>query len=213
MAAVDFFDTRYPNKLIYADRKWEVAFLGGSPVFRKDSYLDFDAMINFFAKAYSTSDGMVFAMPGKGSQYLVALRDADGDLLTGGASYRLRVPANVPTANYWSVVIYDADTRSLLDNGQPFPSVASNTNLKPNADGSADLYFGPTAPKGRQRQLDQDRPRTRMVRRHASLCPHAGVLRQDVEARRHREGEVSRERAHKGRNHEGADHGFPGTEH
>jgi hypothetical protein len=147
MAAVDFFDTRYPNKLIYADRKWEVAFLGGSPVFRKDSYLDFDAMINFFAKAYSTSDGMVLAMPGKGSQYLVALRDADGDLLTGGASYRLRVPANVPTANYWSVVIYDADTRSLLDNGQPFPSVASNTNLKPNADGSADLYFGPTAPK------------------------------------------------------------------
>ena len=147
MAAVDFFDARYPNKLIYADRKWEVAFLGGSPVFRKDSYLDFDAMINFFAKAYSTSDGMVLAMPGKGSQYLVALRDADGDLLSGGLSYRLRVPANVPAANYWSVVIYDADTRSLLDNGQPFPSVASNTNLKPNADGSADLYFGPTAPK------------------------------------------------------------------
>jgi hypothetical protein len=45
------------------------------------------------------------------------------------------------------VVIYDADTRSLLDNGQPFPSVASNNNLKSNADGSADLYFGPTAPK------------------------------------------------------------------
>jgi hypothetical protein len=52
MAAVDFFDTRYPNKLVYADRNWEVTFLGGSPVFRKDSYLDFDAMINFFAKAY-----------------------------------------------------------------------------------------------------------------------------------------------------------------
>src|SRR5271168_3027415 len=147
MAAVDSYDSRYPNKLIYSDRRWEVVFLGGSPVFRKDSYLDFDAMINFFAKAYSTSDGMVLPMPGKGSQYLVALRDADGDLLSGGTSYRLRVPANVPAANYWSMVIYDADTRSLLNNGQPFPSVASNSNLKPNADGSADLYFGPTAPK------------------------------------------------------------------
>jgi hypothetical protein len=57
------------------------------------------------------------------------------------------VPANVPAANYWSVVLYDADTRSLLDNGQPFPSIASNSNLKPNADGSSDIYFGPTAPK------------------------------------------------------------------
>jgi hypothetical protein len=90
---------------------------------------------------------MVIAMPGKGSQYLVGLRDADGDLLSGDTSYRVHIPANVPAANYWSVVLYDADTRSLLDNGQPFPSVASNSNLKPNADGSADLYFGPTAPK------------------------------------------------------------------
>jgi len=52
----------------------------------------------------------------------------------------------VSAANYWSVVLYDADTRSLLDNGQPFPSIASNSNLKPNADGSSDIWFGPTAP-------------------------------------------------------------------
>jgi hypothetical protein len=43
-------------------------------------------------------------------------------------------------------VLYDTDTRALLDNGQPFPSIASNSNLKPNPDGSADIYFGPTAP-------------------------------------------------------------------
>jgi hypothetical protein len=119
MAAVDSYDSRYPNKLIYPDRKWEVVFLGGSPVFRKDSYLDFDALINFFHKAYSTSAAMVLAMPAKGSH----------------------------AANYWSVVLYDADTRSLLDNGQPFPSIASNSNLKPNADGSSDIWFGPTAPR------------------------------------------------------------------
>ena len=77
----------------------------------------------------------------------MGLRDADGDYLSGGTSYHLHVPANVPAANYWSVVLYDADTRSLLDNGQPFPSIASNSNLKPNADGSSDIWFGPTAPK------------------------------------------------------------------
>src|SRR5271166_1888631 len=41
MAAVVDYDSRYPDKLIYPDRKWEVGFLGGSPVFQKDSYLDF----------------------------------------------------------------------------------------------------------------------------------------------------------------------------
>jgi len=147
MAAVESYDSRYPNKLVYPDRKWEVVFLGGSPVFRQDSYLDLDAMIFFFHKAYSTSPGMVIAMPGKGSQYIFGYRDADGDFLSGSKNYRVHVPANVPAANYWSFVAYDADTRSLLDNGEPFPSIASNSNLKPNADGSADIYFGPTAPK------------------------------------------------------------------
>jgi hypothetical protein len=104
MAAVDDYDTRYPNKLIYPDRKWEVAFLGGSPEFRKDGYLNFDAMLSYFHKAFATSAAMVLEMPGKGSQYLVGLRDADGDYLSGSTSYHLHVPANVPAANYWSVV-------------------------------------------------------------------------------------------------------------
>ncbi|MFV0932759.1 DUF1254 domain-containing protein [Pseudomonas jessenii] len=147
MATVESYDSRHPNKLIYPDRKWEPAFLDGSPVFRKDSYLDLDAMISFFHKAFSTSNGMVVKMPGKGAQYLFSPRDADGNYLSGGTSYRLHVPANVPAANFWSVVLYDADTRSLLDNGQPFPSIASNSNLKLNADGSADIWFGPTPPK------------------------------------------------------------------
>jgi len=86
-------------------------------------------------------------MPGKGSQYLIGIRDADGNFLSGENSYHLHMPPEVPAANYWSVVLYDADTRALLDNGEPFPSIASNTNLNPSPDGSADIYFGPEAPK------------------------------------------------------------------
>jgi hypothetical protein len=147
MAASASFDTHDPNKVFYPDRKWEIGFQGGTTVFRQASYLDLDAMIYFFHKAYSTSPAMVVAMPGKGAQYQVGMRDADGDLFYGDKSYRLRIPANVPVANYWSVALYDADTRSLLDNGEPFPSIASNSNLKPNADGSSDIWFGPTTPK------------------------------------------------------------------
>lgn len=136
-----------PDTRIYPDRMWQRMFASDNPLFNGPTYLDWDARIHFFQDAYATSPAMVVAMPGAGSQYLGGLTDADGDYLDGGKAYHVHVPAGVPVENYWSYVLYDAQTRSLLDNGQPFPSIASNTNLKLNADGSADLYFGPEAPK------------------------------------------------------------------
>lgn len=146
MASAIAFDMR-PAPLIYKDRRWEQIFVGGSPVFEKDTYYNLDASISFFHKAYSTSNAMVLAMPGKGSQYLLGQKDKDGNLLKGESSYRIHLPANVPAANYWSVVLYDADTRTLLNNGMPFPSVASNQKVTFNKDGSADIYLGPEQPK------------------------------------------------------------------
>ena len=140
-------DYEYPDVRIYEDRMWEQVFIGGSPVFEQDTYLDVDARIAFFHKAYSTSNAMVIAMPGRGSQYLVGYRDADGDFLVGDRSYHLHFPPNTPAANYWSVVLYDADTRGLLNNGEPFPSLASNQEVQMNDDGSVDMYFGPTPPR------------------------------------------------------------------
>ncbi len=144
-ATVDY--EYYPDNKVYADRTWEQVFIGGSPVFEKDTYRNLDALIAFFHKAYSTSKAMVIAMPGKGSQYLFGVRDGDGDFLMGENTYHLHFPPNAPAANYWSVVLYDADSRGLLNNGEPFPSIASNTNVKLNEDGSADMVFSPTAPK------------------------------------------------------------------
>lgn len=89
---------------------------------------------------------MFLAMPGKGSQYAGAFFDADGDRPLGERSYTLHLPADVPAANYWSLVVYDAETRCLLDNGDGFASIASNQNLTLNDDGSADLHFGPQPP-------------------------------------------------------------------
>ena len=96
--------------------------------------------------ALRVANAMVIAMPGRGAQYLMGARDADDNFLMGENTYSVHFPPNAPAANYWSVVLYDADTRGLLDNGEPFPSIASNTGVQLNADGSADLYFGPQAP-------------------------------------------------------------------
>ncbi len=146
MAATISYDFR-PKPKIYGNRNWEQIFIGGSPVFETDTYHNQDASIAFFHKCYSTSKAMVIAMPGKGSQYLLGSRDSNGELLKGEHSYRIHMPPDVPAANYWSVVLYDSDTRALMDNGMPFPSIASNQKVTYNEDGSADVYLGPEKPK------------------------------------------------------------------
>ncbi|MNL60962.1 hypothetical protein D3C87_1848230 [compost metagenome] len=45
------------------------------------------------------------------------------------------------------MVVYDALSRSELQNGQPFPSVSQYTKPLVNADGSIDIAFGPDKPK------------------------------------------------------------------
>jgi hypothetical protein len=45
------------------------------------------------------------------------------------------------------VVLYDPQTRSELQNSQPFPSKDNKRDaLVANVDGSIELYFGPAAP-------------------------------------------------------------------
>ncbi|MDO9714091.1 DUF1254 domain-containing protein [Paracraurococcus lichenis] len=85
---------------------------------------------------------------GEGQFYLVALRDKAGQPLDGGGIYRLTVPARAPVRLYWSVTAYDRATHALI-RGLDWSSRASNTPaLRANADGSTDIFFGPTAPEG-----------------------------------------------------------------
>jgi hypothetical protein len=91
---------------------------------------------------------MILKDPGTGSQYLSAFQDKAGDWLDGAKSYRLRVPSNVPAKLFWSVTVYDSDTRSMVQTDTNIAARSSYDKLKTNADGSVDLYFGPSAPKG-----------------------------------------------------------------
>jgi len=61
--------------------------------------------------------------------------------------------------NFWSVIVYDNQTRSMMQTDQRFPSVSSQTKgLKVNNDGSVDVYFGPTAPAGEEKNWAQTIP-------------------------------------------------------
>jgi len=87
---------------------------------------------------------------GKASAYLVALRDSNGELLSGKATYRLRVPSKVPARDFWSVIAYSKKTKAFIydKTGRVGLSSYDMSKMKLNEDGSVDIYFGKDAPKG-----------------------------------------------------------------
>jgi len=148
------------NFRVYPDRRWVNPIADGTPSnpggavdlsWRRvaGGQLDLDARIWFFTDYYSISPGMISQTPGKGAKYMIGFTDGDGTPLSGGASYRLKLPPNIPAANFWSVTLYEAENASGLANGQPFPSLGSRDKPAQNSDGSTDLYLGPQAPDGK----------------------------------------------------------------
>jgi hypothetical protein len=145
MAKAITFASRDPEAHVYPDRQWERIFIGGYK-FERDGARLLDARTLFHYAVIVVTPAMEAEMVGVGSQYLTTYRDADGAWLDGGKAYRLRLPAGIPVNNFWSVTVYDAETRSLLQNGEPKPSISSFDGPQGNADGSVELLFGPEAP-------------------------------------------------------------------
>ena len=146
---------------IYADRRWINPLDNITPPSPSTTldlswtnvaggYRDLDARIWFFTNYYAVSPGMISKIPGKGAAYMISFTDSQDKSLVGSNSYILHLPANIPAANFWSVTLYDAANASGLENGQSFPSLGSRNKPIQNSDGSTDLYFGPTAPIGKQ---------------------------------------------------------------
>jgi hypothetical protein len=87
---------------------------------------------------------------GGGQFYLMTIRDKDGAALDGGKSYRLTVPPNAPIEQYWSVTAYDRETHALVRNMARASRASNASDVQKNADGSVDIYFGPSAPAGKE---------------------------------------------------------------
>jgi hypothetical protein len=140
------FRNRDPEALIYPDRQWRMPFVGASYEWLTDGWRNFDARTMFFYAGTVDTPAMAVKMVGVGSQYAFATGDANGDPFDGSKTYRLHVPANPPAKDFWSVVLYDTQSRSMLQTGQPFPGLNSEKGLTQNSDGSWDLYFAPEQP-------------------------------------------------------------------
>jgi hypothetical protein len=122
-----------------------------SPSQRQETYDELDERADWTYEAYGVSPAMTTRTPGVGSVYLGEYRDQDKRWLDGGQSYRLRVPPHPPMKQFWELTVYDLDTRTTIRNQTDRVAISSRTEgVKQNADGSVDVYFGPTAPAGQE---------------------------------------------------------------
>ncbi|MFO0874134.1 MAG: DUF1254 domain-containing protein [Phycisphaerales bacterium] len=134
----------------YDGAHWRLPFVGGYKFEWQPGVANLDAAAFFFYIATGVTPAMDTKIVGEGSIYPWTAVDANNEPLDGGKNYRLHLPPNVPAKEFWSVIVYSAQTRSMVQTDEQFPSLSSqDKGLQTNADGSVDLYFGPTPPPGK----------------------------------------------------------------
>lgn len=159
MAKTAAFRGRLPGMRYQPDATWEYVI---PPWFNVQQDVgnstQLDERIALYYSAWGMSNGSVTKTRGVGQAYLGSFVDKDGQPFDGAKSYRLRVPPSPPAKLFWSVTVYDIDTRTLIQNQAQKPDRVSFEGLDKNADGSVHIYFSPAAPKGHEKNWIQTVP-------------------------------------------------------
>jgi hypothetical protein len=74
-----------------------------------------------FYYATGITPAMCMRLTDIGSQYLGAFVDSKGEYLDGSKTYKLTLPPNIPAVKFWSLTLYDNQTRSMLETPQRYP--------------------------------------------------------------------------------------------
>lgn len=145
------FNKRFAGARYRSDAHWEnIVTMEANQ--EAENYTTFDQRSAWFYEAIGASKGMTTKVAGEGQAYLGTYHDPDGNWFDGGRNYTLHVPPDAPARQFWSLTIYDAHTRGLIDNREQVGDKSSRTpDLIKNPDGSVDLYIGPAAPQGKEK--------------------------------------------------------------
>ena len=141
----------YSANLFWPNRHWSNTFqpdsTGGFGYVTDDAILLDARGMQFFIGTYYPEK---FVWGKAATTYIGAIADSNGNRLDPGKNYRLRVPKDVPAKEFWSVTVYDMATWAFIYSPLERPGLSSfdKSKMKVNADGSVDLYIGPTAPAG-----------------------------------------------------------------
>lgn len=161
----------HPDWAYYPGSKWgNMLFEGGAffetppPQFTKEGMFKpypptgartLDSRTAFYYAYTLDSPGMIMRIPGVGSQYLMGFLDAAGNPFDGAQTYKVTLPPNIPARAFWSLTLYDNQSRSMLATPQRYPRAGSQDYPSPAAvaseDGSTTIYFSPKQPQGVKR--------------------------------------------------------------
>ena len=153
------FRTRMKDAHFYPESAWVTTCAGGYEFLSQPGVRNLDARTMFHYYATGITPAMALKMVGIGSQYAAAFVDSEGKPLDGSKTYKIHLPPNIPAKDFWSFVVYDNQTRSMLQTDEQFPSIGSQTKgIVVNPDSSVDVWFGPTAPQGHEANWVQTVP-------------------------------------------------------
>lgn len=144
---VTAFADRRDDRHAWPDRQWEWA--GKRPehgMWDLPDRRDLEAREKWFFQAAIESPAMFRRDAKAGSLYWLGARDKTGAYVQGDKTYRLDVPLPVPARLFWSITLYDPETRSEIVTDQGKAALRSLFELKGLSGDSVAIYFSPTAP-------------------------------------------------------------------
>ncbi|MFZ4382254.1 MAG: DUF1254 domain-containing protein [Sandarakinorhabdus sp.] len=124
--------------------------------------------------------GGLAALPRVEAIYVTARADGEGRPLTGEKSWRLRIPGGLPVGGFWSLTMYqqEADGR-LFFVPNPLNRFAvgdRSQHLRPNPDGSIELFIQNGKPSGERVVNWLPAPKGPFVLMFRAYLPGAGLL-------------------------------------
>lgn len=149
------------SNIIYkgTKKRWMTGYPDHNPTFITNGAMELNWRMFFYCIGTGVTPYMAAMHAGEGSDYAVNYSDADGNPLAGSKNYKLILPANIPVARFWSIIVYDSQSRSFVRTSQPGATLSSVFGgVEQNKDGSTDIYFGPKAPKGKEKNWLQTVP-------------------------------------------------------
>jgi hypothetical protein len=183
---------KHPDWAYYEGSNWgTMLWEGGAffetppPVFKDGAFTPLpptgartlDSRTAFYYGYTLDSPGMIMTIPGVGSQYLMSFLDTQGNQFDGSKTYKVVLPPKVPAEAFWSLTLYDNQTRSMLQTPQKYPRAGSQAYPSPAAEAAADgtttIWFSPTQPDGVARgnwiQTDPDKGWFTILRLYSPL--------------------------------------------